>query len=278
VNANIPVCLTIAGSDSGGGAGIQADLRTFHCHGVFGTSVITTVTAQNPREVTAIHAIPLADIVAQYQAVMGSFRVKAIKTGMLYNAVTIETLASELEGMDEELPLVVDPVMVATSGARLLEPDAVAALLGRILPLATLITPNIPEAEIIAGESLTGRAAVRAAARRLSERHGIAVLLKGGHGEPDAAIDYLAWDDRLYELQAPRVQAIATHGTGCTLSAAITAQLATHGDLLQAVVAAKAFVYHSLRHARCVGPGLHAMVPPAEWDASVVQVKLLDTR
>jgi len=197
MTATIPVCLTIAGSDSGGGAGIQADLRTFHCLRTFGTSVVTAVTAQNPRAVTAIHALPVAEVVAQFQAVMEAFEVRAMKTGMLFNAAIIETLAAELEGMNQELPLVVDPVMVATSGARLLEADAVSALLGRILPLATLITPNVPEAEIIVGERLQGRPAVRAAARRLAARHGIAVLLKGGHGEPEAAVDYLAFDDRL---------------------------------------------------------------------------------
>ncbi len=273
----IPVCLTIAGSDSGGGAGIQADLRTFHCCGAYGASVLTAVTAQNPKAVVAIHPIPPPDVRAQLRAVFGALRVRAAKTGMLFAAPVIELVAAEMDTLAPDLPLVVDPVMVATSGARLLQEDAIVALRTRLLPRATLITPNLPEAELLLGRPLPDAVSVRAGAKSLATQMGAAVLLKGGHRGTGAATDCLALEGRLFELSTPRLTVAATHGTGCTLSAAITAHLAQRLDLLTAVVAAKAFVYHSLRAARTIGPGCLAMVPPTRCDTSVVQFEELGT-
>ena len=272
---SIPVCLTVAGSDSGGGAGIQADLRTFTALGCFGLSAITAATAQNPRQVTAIRPIPAADVVAQCRAVTSAFEIAAIKTGMLFSAEIIAALAAELAGLATSAPLVLDPVMVATSGAKLLEDDAIASLRQDMLPLAAVITPNLPEAEILAGRTLTDADNVAAAARELALAHAAAVLIKGGHTQDREAEDLLAADGKLYRLTTPVAAAASTHGTGCTLSAAIAAGLARSQSLLAAVVAAKAFVYHSLTGCRQVGPDLYAMFPPATIDESIVQVQQL---
>lgn len=250
-----PVALTLAGSDSGGNAGMQADLRVFHDFGVHGCTAITALTAQNPDGVRAVQAVSPAFLRAQLAAIFEVYDVRAIKTGMLHNARLIEAAALFLR-KHPAIPLVVDPVMVATSGARLLENNAVATLVRRLLPLATLITPNIPEAEVLLGYALPDPLAAGEAARVLAERFGCAVLVKGGHGSrKDQACDWLCIGKRLYQVRTAVVrQPLSLHGTGCTLSAAITAALATGAPLTNAVAAGKAYVYDAIRSGCRVGP------------------------
>jgi hydroxymethylpyrimidine/phosphomethylpyrimidine kinase len=243
------VVLTVAGSDSGGGAGIQADLKTFHALGVFGTSAITAITCQNPRRVSAVQAVR-ADIVGgQIDRVLEAFRVGGTKTGMLFNAAIIEGVAAR------RLPnLVVDPVMVATSGARLLKPSAVAALKNRLFPRAEVVTPNLIEAEILAGRKIRSLDELRAAAQALTARHGVPFLVKGGHMPGvKRAVDVLCDGRKLHEFSAPLIPGIITHGTGCTYSAAIAANLALGYRLVEAVGRAKIFVTRAIRDAIRIG-------------------------
>lgn len=247
-----PVALTIAGSDSGGGAGIQADLHTFAAHGVHGTSVITALTAQNTLGVTAAHAAP-ADIVrAQLEAVLADFDVLAAKTGMLGGEEILGVVA-EYGSAGRLPPLVVDPVMVTTSGDPLFSGDA-AAYLGRLGPLATVLTPNLPEAERLLGREITGLDDMREAARALAAHGPRAVMLKGGHaadgGAPGGSVVDVLWcEGRMLDLAAPRVATGNTHGTGCTLAAAIAARLALGHPLAQAVGGAKTYVTEALEAA-----------------------------
>ena len=263
-NEVYPCALTIAGSDSGGGAGIQADLRTFNAYGVFGTSVITALTAQNPLEVTGIEGVSPAFVGKQIATVLKRLPVTAVKTGMLFSAEIIEEVASALVGGARIL--VVDPVMVSTSGARLLEESAVKALCERILPLADWITPNLPEAELLLGRKLSDRAAMIDGARELASLYGADILLKGGHATGDRATDFVVMDGELYELSSPRVrldgEAVA-HGTGCTLSAALTAGFAIELAVDEVLTAAKGFIYGSLLEAVEFGGGLRGMYPPS---------------
>jgi hydroxymethylpyrimidine/phosphomethylpyrimidine kinase len=228
----VPRALTIATSDSGGGAGIQADLKAFAAAGAFGTSVLVALTAQNTREVTAIHELPPEFIVAQLEAVFSDIGVDAAKTGMLFSARAIETVASFLEG--RRVPLVVDPVMVASSGAKLLEDDAVEVLVGRLFPLATVVTPNLPEAIALAG--FAGTQAELAG--RLHELGAPAVIVTGGHGE--SAVDHLFDGVRHVEIPVSRHAVAATHGAGCTHSATLAALLARGEPLEQAARGAAA--------------------------------------
>lgn len=240
-SGRVPVALTIAGSDSGGGAGIQADLKTFAAAGVHGTSVVTCLTAQNPDAVIAVQAAARTMVVSQLEAVFSGFRPAAIKTGMLYSKPIIMAVAEFLRDLGKKRPpIVVDPVMVATSGARLLKPSAVRALTNELLPLATLITPNIEEAEILWGTAIREPEDLRAAARNLQRAFGCAVLVKGGHlrGMTDAVDIFNDGRDELM-LISPRVKNAATHGTGCTLSAGIAAELALGHPLPAAVESAK---------------------------------------
>jgi hydroxymethylpyrimidine/phosphomethylpyrimidine kinase len=232
--ATPPVALTIAGSDSGGGAGIQADLKTFHQFGVFGTSVVTAITAQNTTGVRAIHPVPLRDVQAQFDAVAEDLAPAAAKTGMLANAQLVESVAERLTRW--ALPAyVLDPVMVATSGDRLLEPSAEDALRDHLVPLATVVTPNLEEASILTGLDVVDEASMREAARALVALGAEAALVKGGHLSGSEVVDLL-WDGTAEHLwRRPRIDTPHTHGTGCTLSAAITAGLA-RGRPLQAVV------------------------------------------
>jgi hydroxymethylpyrimidine/phosphomethylpyrimidine kinase len=209
--------LTIAGSDSGGGAGIQADLKAFAAAGCHGTSAIVALTAQNTTGVTAVHEVPLEFVRAQLEAVFGDIGVDAAKTGMLFSAGTIETVADFLA--DHPVPLVVDPVMVASSGARLLQDDAVETLVARLFPLATVVTPNLPEAQALAGEG--SRAEL---AKRLHELGAAAVIVTGGHGED--AVDHLFDGERHVAIPVERHETGATHGAGCTHSATLAALLA----------------------------------------------------
>jgi hydroxymethylpyrimidine/phosphomethylpyrimidine kinase len=246
--------LTIAGSDSGGGAGIQADLKTFAAHGVFGTSALTAITAQNTVGVTAIQALSADLVAAQIEAIANDIGTDAVKTGMLANAAIIEAVAAAIESL--ELPrVVVDPVMIAKSGDALLEAEAVAALRTTLLPLALVVTPNVPEAEVLADMTIPNVKEARRAARRIREMGPQAVVVKGGHLDAPEIVDVF-WDGReLVEFVGPRVTSTSTHGTGCTFASAIAANLALGVPLATAVEAAKAYVAGAIRHAPAIGRG-----------------------
>jgi hydroxymethylpyrimidine kinase/phosphomethylpyrimidine kinase len=255
-----PVALTIAGSDSGGGAGIQADLKTFAALGVHGTSAITAITAQNTLTVTAIHEVPVRVIRAQIDAVVEDIGVQAAKTGMLASAEIIEAVSAAIRehGITN---LVVDPVMVAKGGARLLHNDAIAALYRYLLPLAAVVTPNIPEAEVILGRSIATLEDRRQAARDLVELGPRAAVVKGGHDSRPDSID-VYWDGvEMVELSSRRIETKNTHGSGCVFSAAITAGLAKGQEPLDAVRAAKAFITSAIEHSLELGKG-HGPVNP----------------
>ena len=214
--SQLPIALTIAGSDSGGGAGLQADLKTFAALGVHGTSAITCVTAQNPRRVTGIQPVRADFVREQIETVFAELRPAAVKTGMLFSADIIRAVA-EFFARGKKPPLIVDPVMVATSGAVLLKPRAIRDLKERLLPLATLVTPNLDEAQILVGRKLRTVEDLRAAAREIHSRFGCAVLVKGGHLKNlSAATDVFFDGNKVRVLTAPFVRGISTHGTGCT--------------------------------------------------------------
>jgi hydroxymethylpyrimidine/phosphomethylpyrimidine kinase len=248
-----PVALTIAGSDSGGGAGIQADLKTFQALGVYGTSAITAITAQNTLGVHAVHAVPLADVRAQIDAVVSDLRPEALKTGMLATAELVSTVATAIRE-HELVRYVLDPVMVATSGDRLLAADAVTTLVRELLPLADVVTPNLHEAAILAARPVATVDDMRLAGARILELGASAVLLKGGHLE-DEAVDLLmdGREERIW--RRPRMNTPHTHGTGCTLSAAIAAGLARGDDLGSAVDRAVRYVSRAIAAAPGLGHG-----------------------
>jgi hydroxymethylpyrimidine/phosphomethylpyrimidine kinase len=242
----LPVALTIAGSDSGGGAGIQADLKTFAALGVHGTSAITCITAQNPEAVRGIQACGAEIVRSQMEAVFDAFSPAAVKTGMLYSAPIIHVLA-EFFHRRPRLPLVVDPVMVSTSGAPLLKPAAVKVLRAELLPLAMLVTPNLHEAEILVGEKLISVADLRTAARELHKRFGCAALVKGGHLRGlKEAVDIFYDGRQELLLSAPFIRGVNTHGTGCTYSAAIAGHLARGCPLPRAVQQAKEYITQAI--------------------------------
>ena len=237
-----PVALTIAGSDSSGGAGIQADLKTFAALGVYGASVITALTAQNTRGVSAIHLVPPDIITAQCDAVFDDLDVAAVKIGMLGAHGTVEAVEGSLKRRSPG-HVVLDPVMVATSGDRLLPPDAIDALRTRLIPAVSIITPNLPEAAALLSEPVAiTDAGIESQGRRLLSLGCGFVLIKGGHGEGSDSIDYLIGASRTLRLAAPRIATGNTHGTGCSLSSAIAAGLAKGEDMEAAVRNAKAFV------------------------------------
>ncbi|MEM9224618.1 MAG: bifunctional hydroxymethylpyrimidine kinase/phosphomethylpyrimidine kinase [Pseudomonadota bacterium] len=239
------IALTIAGSDSGGGAGIQADLKTFSALGVYGASVITAITAQNTLGVSGVHAIPSEMVGAQIDAVLGDLDVRAIKIGMVAEVAVIDTIAQRLS--QAKIPVVLDPVMVATSGDRLISDGAEAALRESLMPLATVVTPNLPEAAVLLGcRKAESVAEMEDQARALAAVGG-AVLLKGGHLSDAESVDVLATRGHVSRVSAPRVDTRNTHGTGCTLSSAIAAQLAKGDDLGAAVEAAKSYVTGALK-------------------------------
>jgi hydroxymethylpyrimidine/phosphomethylpyrimidine kinase len=255
----IPVALTIAGSDSGGGAGIQADLKTFAALGVHGTSAITAITAQNTITVDAIFELPVAIIVAQIDAVVGDLGVAAAKTGMLASSTIIEAVASSIERHSID-KLVVDPVMVAKGGAKLLRDDAIAALRSRLLPLAAVITPNLPEAEVLLGRRIRTVDDRREAARDLVALGPSAAVVKGGHAGDDVTDVY--WDgSAMVELPGVRLATLNTHGSGCVFSAAIAAGLARGLEPLDAVREAKEFISAAIEHSLEIGHG-HGPVNP----------------
>jgi hydroxymethylpyrimidine/phosphomethylpyrimidine kinase len=246
--------MTIAGSDSGGGAGIQADLKTFAALGVYGTSAITAVTAQNTQGVYGIVELAPDMVAQQIDAIVRDIGADAVKTGMLANASIIEVVAAKIR--EHGLPnLVVDPVMVAKSGDHLLERDAVAALRDLLVPLAAVVTPNLPEAEVLVGRDLASEDDVRAAAKEIAALGCRAVVVKGGHRAGRTVVDLLYDGRRFEEFSGPRIETESTHGTGCTFASAIAAALAQGASVPDAVGRAKEYVTEALRHAYPIGGG-----------------------
>ncbi len=255
ITMSMPVALTIAGSDSSGGAGIQADLKTFAALGVYGASVITALTAQNTKGVTGIHDVPADFVAAQLDAVFGDLVVMAVKIGMVSRRDIIEAI---VKGLDRWKPkyAVVDPVMVATSGDRLLSPDAVDAMRKMLFPRASIITPNLPEAAALLDAKVAiSESEIEAQGRRLLAFGCPAVLIKGGHGEGAESVDFLVTQKSAVRLAAPRVATKNTHGTGCTLSSAVAAGLAKGESLEAAVRAAKSYVSAAIAAADRLGVG-----------------------
>ena len=245
--------LTVAGSDSGGGAGIQADLKTFAALGVHGTSVITALTAQNTLGVKGIFALPPSFVEAQFDAIAEDIGVDAMKTGMLFNAEIIDSVCRKINEYDLK-KVVVDPVMVATSGDLLLESEAVEAIKSKLLPLAAVVTPNKREAEVLSGVEIRGDDGIKDAARRIFDLGPRYVLVKGGHSEGDA-VDWLFDGREFFQYRARRIDTSNTHGTGCTLSAAIAAWLALGQDVPEAVGKAKQYISAAIEHAYPLGKG-----------------------
>jgi hydroxymethylpyrimidine/phosphomethylpyrimidine kinase len=251
----VPIALTIAGSDSSGGAGIQADLKTFAALGVYGASVITALTAQNTHGVTGIHQVPAQFVTAQLDAVFGDLDVKAVKIGMVAQPSTIDAIAAALTRWSPK-HIVLDPVMVATSGDRLLAMDAVEALRTKLIPRASLITPNLPEAAALLDEPVAASdAAIESQGKRLLAMGCPAVLIKGGHGQGAESTDYLVSGNGIIALAAPRIATQNTHGTGCSLSSAIAAGLAKGEELETAVRNAKAWISAAIAEADRLGVG-----------------------
>jgi hydroxymethylpyrimidine/phosphomethylpyrimidine kinase len=263
-NGLVPRALTIAGSDSGGGAGIQADLKTFAVLGVWGTSAITSITVQNTKGVTGVADIPADVVAAQIQAVAGDIGVDAAKTGMLSSRSIIESVADAIES-STVTNLVVDPVFVSKHSHPLLRPDAVESLKRRIVPLATLVTPNLHEAAGLAGFEVADREGMEKAADAILTLGAKAVLVKGGHMEDNTADDLFVDGTTSRWLHGERIRSPNTHGTGCVLSAAIAAHLARGLDLLEAAIEAKRFVTEAIRHSLALGGGIGPVSPGWRW-------------
>ncbi|WP_342149739.1 bifunctional hydroxymethylpyrimidine kinase/phosphomethylpyrimidine kinase [Methylorubrum sp. SB2] len=245
------IALTIAGSDSSGGAGIQADLKTFAALRVYGASVITALTAQNTNGVQGVHAVPPDFIAAQIDSVFSDLKVGAVKIGMLPSSDVIRAVAESLRRHAQNIPVVLDPVMVAASGDRLISEEAVETLRAELMPMADIVTPNLPEAATLLGEAEANHENEAVGqARRLLERGARAVLIKGGHGEGRESVDHLLGrDGTLRRFAAPRIETRNNHGTGCTLSAAVAAGLAKGLGLAEAVARAKTYVTEAIRTA-----------------------------
>jgi hydroxymethylpyrimidine/phosphomethylpyrimidine kinase len=246
--ATVPVALTIAGSDSSAGAGVQADLKTFSALGVYGLTAVSCVVAEIPGKVSRIEPVSAALVREQINVLAESFPIAAIKTGLLYSREIIKAVARAIvDFRGDRIPLIVDPVMIATSGDRLLEPPAVEAYETELFPLAALITPNLDEAAWLLETKIKDRQSMGKAVRSLAKKYRVSVLLKGGHLTGSAAVDLLFAGNKLTEFSAPFVRGVATHGTGCTFSAAITAGLASGLSLEDAICRAKKFVTQSIR-------------------------------
>lgn len=263
------VALTIATSDSGGGAGIQADIKAMQANGVFAASVLVASTAQNTRAVTDVHAFPLSHIEAQIDAVVNDMPLGAIKTGMLFSADIVETVARKVKQYDLR-PLVVDPVMISKSGYTLLQPDAIATVQTQLLPLATLVTPNAHEAAHLTDMTIETVDQAREAARRIHAFGPQAVLVKGGHLDGEAeAVDVLYDGDSFQEFRSERIDTPHTHGTGCTYASAIAANLTKGYKVPEAVGRAKHYVTEAIRHGLPLGSGhgpTHHFYYLADWD------------
>lgn len=263
--------LTIAGSDSGGGAGIQADLKTFQERGVFGTSVIVAVTAQNTLGVQGIHKVPVEFVNEQLHSIFSDFSIGALKTGMLPDAEIMRAVAAELR-KHPEIPVVVDPVMIAKGGAALMEDEATATLVREILPLATVLTPNLPEAEAICNMTIESADDLLVAAKKIQAMGVKNVCIKGGHRlETHDAEDVLLCENgEVVRLSAKRIDTVRTHGTGCTYSACITAELAKGRSVKEAVTTAKAFITAAIADGILVG---HGHGPTNHWAYRSVEEK-----
>ena len=271
----IPRALTIAGSDSGGGAGIQADLKTFAALGVHGMSALTAITAQNTREVTMVHDIPIEMIREQIRVVVDDIGVDAVKTGMLHTSEIIEAVASELRRIDA--PLVVDPVMVAKSGARLLREDAVKSLIEELIPLATVLTPNAGEAEVLTGFKVRSLEDQKRAAEKISELGVKAVVVKGGHIPGEKVVDVLYLDGEFKIYESRRIESRNTHGTGCCFASAIAAELAKKTPIPEAVGIAKRFVEDAIRYGFPVGGGHGPINPVGRLIEDAERFKVLES-
>ena len=250
----MPTALTIAGSDSGGGAGVQADLKTFAAQGVYGVCAVTAVTAQNTLGLTAIEAVSARVVTAQIEAVVADFDVRAIKTGMLASREVVTAVCESLEA-GTDIPLVVDPVMFATSGDRLLDDDAIELVRTRLLRRARLATPNRVEAEMLAGMPISSLEDARRATRQIRACGVAAVVITGGHLGGLESVDVLDDGGAVVEFRGPRLDSRSTHGTGCTFSAAVAAALARGQHLGDAVAEAKRYVEAAIRHAEPLGRG-----------------------
>src|SRR6266702_55194 len=248
--ATVPVALTVAGSDCSAGAGVQADLKTFTALGVYGLTAVTCIVAEVPRNVSRIEPVTARMVREQVELLLNKFRVGAIKTGLLCSAGIVGAVAQTIQDGEKKtarsIPFVVDPVMIATSGDNLLEPEAVEAYKKKLFPLATLITPNLDEAALLLETTIIDRKQMESAARALAKKYRASILLKGGHLRGDNAIDLLFHRGELTEFSAPFVRGVETHGTGCTYSAAITAGLASGFSLEQAIKRSKKFVTESI--------------------------------
>lgn len=265
-----PIALTIAGSDSGGGAGIQADLKTFAAHGVYGASVVTAVTAQNTVAVTAIEELTPAIVRHQLDAVASDLQIDGIKTGMLSSSKIISAVVRKLSGTNglSGVPVVVDPVMVSKSGHALLAGSAVRALREKLLPLASVVTPNLPEAAVLVGFELDSMKAWRQAAKEIAGMGAAAVVIKGGHGSGDEVVDLLYTGRRFRSFSARRIHSSNTHGTGCTFSAALCALLARGYGLEKATERAKQYLHQAIETASPIGRGhspVHHLVGQRRW-------------
>ena len=275
IQRKLPAVLTIAGSDSGGGAGIQADLRTFCALQVYGCSAITAVTSQNPNEVRRVDVLSAESVKCQLETILSAIPVQFAKTGMLANREIIECVAEFAE--KHHLRLVVDPVMVSTSGVNLLEESAISAMKEQLFPLAEWITPNIPEAELLSGRKINSLSDLSDAASVLSEQFGCSVILKSGHLINEDAADVVCHNGQLYLLSSPRlaVSGNTSHGTGCTLSSALTANLDMGKSWDQAVMESKAFIYGSLAENICLSENLYQMYPPKRNYINFISLKKL---
>jgi hydroxymethylpyrimidine/phosphomethylpyrimidine kinase len=264
---SLPVVLTIAGSDSSAGAGLQADLKAFHALGVYGVTAVTCVVAEAPGLVRRIDSVPTEGVLEQIEVLFGSFPIAAVKTGLLHTRNVVEAVTSTLQrciaASGRNVPVVVDPVMVATSGDLLLSRDAVAAYEATLFPMAQLLTPNLDEAGTLLERDITDDASMRKGGAELAARYGVPILLKGGHLHGDRAVDLLITPENVFEFSAPFVRGVVTHGTGCTYSAAIAAGLALGLPLTVAIEQAKQFVTQAISQhftwPNSIGGSTHAL-------------------
>lgn len=250
---NLPIAMTIAGSDSIAGAGVQADLKTFAALGVYGTCVLTAITAQNTQTVSAIHEIPAPIISRQIDAIVSDVKIEAVKIGMLFSPEIIKMVSLKIREAKLD-NIVVDPVMIAKSGANLTKPEAVISLKSLLLPLAKIVTPNIPEAQILCGHKIDSEEDIRRSAQEIKELGPKSVVIKGGHLSGPAT-DLFYDGNKFEEFTSPRISTKNTHGTGCTFSSAIAAQLANRLELSEAVSKAKKYVTASIKHSLSIGHG-----------------------
>ncbi|ACB86047.1 bifunctional hydroxymethylpyrimidine kinase/phosphomethylpyrimidine kinase [Natranaerobius thermophilus] len=269
------VVMTIAGSDSGGGAGIQADLKTFQSIGVFGTTVLTGVTAQNTAGVqNAVH-LESSLVAEQFKSVAEDMEISAVKTGMLSNAQIIETVSDNLASFSTKPWIVIDPVLAATSGDLLLERQAVSTLLEKLIPISDIITPNIPEAEILTGINIDHSKDLQKAAHKLKEAGAKSVLIKGGHTSGNAT-DHFFWEDEYHTFSAERVGVGSLHGTGCTLGSAICAYLSKTDDLLTSIKLAKKYVTQAINNSFTIGEGSKVLLHSSIGDEEVQEKEELN--